>query len=140
MAIELVVAKDLEEANYNRWKGKDCLVFCIEEKTIYDFLNVIKGDLDKIDKGCAGDFLYKLEIYGEGVLSKDRIREYLKLSEVMLNKQLIDFLVKDKKFEGYYIDYGKKLDKESYIEFANTLKRICTVALEENKELFVIGD
>lgn len=140
MAIELVVAKDWEEANYNRWNSKNCLVFCIEENTIYSFLDDIKFCLDKIDKGCADDFLYKLEIYGREILSKDRVKKYLKLSEVMLDEHVINSLVEYDKFEGYYIDHSKKLDERNYIEFANTLKKICTKALEEDKKIFVIGE
>lgn len=139
MAVILVVAKDLEEAE-RKEQSRNCLLLSIEENEIYMFFNDIKFYLDEIDKGCADDFLYKLEIYGTEQLSKERIENYLKLSKVMLNEKVINQLEEYKKFDGYYLCYNRPLKKEDYIKFANDLNNMCQQALEENKTIFVFGE
>lgn len=138
MAVILVVS-DLEEAA-RKEQSRNCLAFSIEENEIYMFFHDIKFYLDEIDKGCADDFLYKLEIYGTETLSKERIKNYLKLSEVMLNEKVINHFEKYKKFKGYYSCYNRPLKKEDYIKFANDLNYLCQQALEENKKIFVFGE
>ena len=85
MAVSLIVAKNEKEMESIPFQSRNYLSVGIEEKEIYDLIRDIKGYLDDIDYGCADDFLYKLEIYGEEILSKDRVENYLRLSKVLLN-------------------------------------------------------
>ncbi len=142
MAVLLVVAKDQKEADSVTTQSRNYVSIGIEEKEIYGLINDIKWCLDKIDEGCADDFLYKLEIYGEEILSKERVEKYLNLSEVLLNEEVIRYLEENNVFEKYRAYYGDStcLKKEDYIGFANVLKKICIQALEENKKIFVIGE
>lgn len=143
MSVLLVVADNLQEAENKISDTLDYLELGIEESEIYSLLNDIKPHLDKIDKGCADDFLYNLEIYGEETLSKDRIKNYLRLSEVLINDKIINYLDSNNIFINYYLNYSETdipLKREDYIQFANKLGSICNQALKDNKTVFVFGE
>ena len=146
MSALLVVARDWDEADRLATVGtsqpEKYLSVGFEETEIYDLLGDIKWLLDELDPGCLDNFLYKLEIYGTAILSKKRVKNYLNLSRVLLDKEVISYLEENDLFKNYRIDYGydEPITKEYYLEFANKLKNICQESLEEKKSIFVFGD
>ena len=132
MAVLLIVANDQKDIENMTLQNCNYLSLGIEEKEIYQLLIDIKWYLDKIDRGCSDDFLFKLEIYGEEILSKERIENYLNFSKVLLKEELIRFLEDNDVFKNYYLYYNEEesMKKENYI---NYIFRTVFVAFLEEK-------
>lgn len=132
MAVLFVVAGNWNEVNEHCSNEDNVTLLEIEDGELYDHLSKMEDVLNKIKLGCADDFLHHLCIYGTEVLSKKRIKNYLKLTDILLSEEFEQYL-------DYYTS-DTSLNKNDLFFFATSLKACCEKALNEKKPIFVIGE
>ncbi|MCR8747179.1 hypothetical protein [Romboutsia lituseburensis] len=80
------------------------------------------------------DIFIELDPYGDKLLTFDEIKLLIDASKVIIQKDTLDYLDSINKFENC------EVEKEEFIEFANTMIKTCTFALANNKKIVSQGD
>ena len=118
MGINFCVANTIEDAHYCRKPH-----YTVLSHELSDFI------YHKIDNIPIFD---EVEPYDHVVFSSDKIEEFIKTSESMLNDELIELL------EPHFVRDG--IEKEQYIETITSIIEVCNIALEKGLNLVTLGD
>lgn len=95
------------------------------DELIYKNKEIFNGDVD---------IFIELDPYGDKLFTFDEIKLLLDASKVIIQKDTLDYLDSVNEFEN------REVEKEEFIEFANTMIKTCTFALANNKKIVSQGD
>lgn len=95
------------------------------DELIYKNKEIFDGDVE---------IFTKLDPYGDKLFTFDEIKQLLDASKAIIQKDTLDYLDSINAFENYYVE------KEEFIEFANSMIKTSTFALANNKKIVSQGD
>lgn len=98
-----------------------------------DYMDELIYKNKEIFDGKVGIFT-KLDPYGDKLFTFDEIKQLLDASKTIIEKDVLDYLDFINAFEYYDVE------KEEFIEFANSMIKTTTFALANNKKIVSQGD
>lgn len=80
------------------------------------------------------DIFIELDPYGDKLFTFNEIKLLLDTSKVLIQKNTLDYLDSIDEFKN------REVEKEEFIEFANSMIKTCTFALANTKKIVSQGD